>query len=40
MRTAAACVLAAVFVILGWMGLVDAVMWEVEHRREQVGSRN
>jgi hypothetical protein len=26
----------AVVVILGWMAIVDAAVWEVEHRYEQV----
>ena len=26
----------SVVVILGWMAIVDAAVWEVEHRYEQV----
>lgn len=39
MRAVAVIVIAGVIAVLGWMAIVDAAIWEVEHRREEVESQ-
>jgi hypothetical protein len=34
-RAVAWCVIIATAAVLGWMAVIDAAVWEVEHRYEQ-----